>query len=205
MHTPTHAALNFLVLGRRPDSARAWILIGAVLPDVPMCGFFLFERYARHESLRQIFEVLYFEPRWQTLFDASHSIPLFLMLAWFCWWRGSRGGLGLAASLLLHALVDWPTHLEDAHAYFWPLWRQPLPGLVSYWHRESLMWVAEILLICGAVALWVSERVRKARGREVPLAINARTAARPQAARSSSSRYPKRRARANRRTAPGGP
>ena len=118
MHTPTHAALNFLVLGRNPESPRLWILIGAVLPDAPMLGFFLYEKLVRGETAGRIFHDLYFEPRWQTVFDVSHSIPLFLLLAALCWSRKSRSGLFLAISLLLHSLVDWPTHLEDAHAYF---------------------------------------------------------------------------------------
>src|SRR5262245_38169148 len=74
MHTPTHAALNFLVLGRDPKSPRPWIVAGAVLPDVPMFAFFAYERWARGESVERIFEELYFEPRWQMVFDVSHSI-----------------------------------------------------------------------------------------------------------------------------------
>jgi hypothetical protein len=101
MHTPTHAALNFLVLGRDPGSPRLWIVMGAVLPDVPMFGFFLYERFVRGEATRRIFQDLYFEPHWQTLFDVSHSIPLFLLFAAFFWWRRSSTGLLFAISLLL--------------------------------------------------------------------------------------------------------
>ena len=139
MHTPTHAALNFLVLGRNPESARLCILVGAVLPDVPMFGFFLYEHLVCGETARHIFRDLYFVPRWQTVFDISHSIPLFLLLLGLSWWRRSRTGLLFATSLLLHSLVDWPTHLEDAHAYFWPFWREPLRGVVSYWHSGSML------------------------------------------------------------------
>jgi hypothetical protein len=153
MHTPTHAALNFLVLGRAPGSPRLWILVGAVLPDVPMFGFFLYEHFVHGESVRHIFQDLYFEPRWQTVFDVSHSIPLFLLLTALFWWRESRTGVLVAMSLLLHSLVDWPTHLEDAHAYFWPLWREPLPGMFSYWH-SSRMLAFELGIIVLAVA-WV--------------------------------------------------
>jgi hypothetical protein len=163
MHTPTHAALNFLALGRYPDSPRAWILAGAVLPDLPMFGFFLFESSIRGASAEHIFRDLYFEPGWQTLFDAFHSIPIFFVLAAYFWWRGHRKGAAFAASVILHALVDWPTHLEDAHAYFWPLWREPLPGLVSYWHGGSSIWMLELVLIVAALALWVRERPMRSR------------------------------------------
>jgi hypothetical protein len=166
VNTPTHAALNFLVLGRRPKAPRAWIVFGAVLPDVPMFGFFLYEAYVRGESMPRIFREIYFEPGWQTLFDAFHSIPIFAVLfVWFLWRRNRTGQL-FAASLLLHALVDWPTHLEDAHAYFWPLWRAPLRGFVSYWHPGSTFWLME-LFICASALAWIAAEKINARGRRL--------------------------------------
>ena len=157
MNTPTHAALNFLVLGRKARAPRGWIVLAAVLPDVPMFVFFLYEAYVRHQSTERIFRDIYFESRWQTLFDAFHSIPIFLLIG--CWfvWRRNRTGTLFAASLLLHSLVDWPTHLEDAHAYFWPIWRAPLPGLVSYWSPGSKFWLLE-LSICIAAVLYGCRR-----------------------------------------------
>jgi len=157
MHTPTHAALNFLVLGRNQESLRLWIVVGAVLPDVPMFGFFLYEYFVCGETARRIFQDLYFEPSWQTVFDISHSIPLFLVLLALSWRRKSRTGLLFATSLLLHSLVDWPTHLEDAHAYFWPFWREPLRGVVSYWH-SSEMWLLESGILVFALAWIARER-----------------------------------------------
>ena len=159
MHTPTHAALNFLVLGRSRAAPRGWILLGAVLPDLPMFAFFVFEAAVRREPMGRIFGTLYFEPRWQTLFDACHSIPLFLAVGAWCLWRGRRTGLFFAASLLLHALVDWPTHLEDAHAYFWPILRRPLPGVVSYWRAGSSLWILELAILAAAIARLARERV----------------------------------------------
>ena len=164
MHTPTHAALNFLVLGRDPESPRLWIVAGAVLPDVPMFGFFAYERFVRGEATARIFQDLYFEPRWRTLFDVSHSIPLFLGLAALSWWRQSNTGMLFAISLLLHSLVDWPTHLEDAHAYLWPLWREPLRGVVSYWHFGSSLWALELGIVVSAIA-WMTWE--KAAGRRL--------------------------------------
>jgi hypothetical protein len=162
LHTPTHAALNFLALGRDRRSPRWWIFAGAVLPDLPMFAFFAFERFVRGEDLRRIFEVAYFEPGWQTLFDVAHSIPLFLVIAAVSAWRKSRAGIYFASSLLLHSLVDWPTHLEDAHAYFWPFWREPLRGFTSYWHRGSLFWLLEAAIL--AVALfWLAAETRLGR------------------------------------------
>jgi hypothetical protein len=176
MNTPTHAALNFLVLGRKPAAPRAWIVLAAVLPDVPMFAFFLYEARVRGESMERIFREIYFEPGWQTLFDVFHSIPLFVLLGLWFLWRRQRTGQLFAASLLLHSLVDWPTHLEDAHAYFWPIWREPLRGFVSYWHPGSKFWLLE-LFICGSAAAWIvwerfasaADRPREHRGSNPPI------------------------------------
>ena len=176
MNTPTHAALNFLVLGRKPAAPRAWIVLAAVLPDVPMFVFFLYEARVRGESMQRIFGEIYFQPAWQTTFDGFHSIPLFVLLGLWFLWRRQRTGQLFAASLLLHSLVDWPTHLEDAHAYFWPIWRQPLRGFVSYWHPGSRFWLLE-LFICGSALAWIvwqrfapaAERSLGHRGVEEPL------------------------------------
>jgi hypothetical protein len=154
VNTPTHAALNVLVLGRGRTAPRAWIATAAVLPDVPMFAFFLYESFVRGEPVRRIFGETYFEPRWQTLFDASHSIPVFAVLGLWFLWRRNRTGQFFAASLILHSLVDWPTHLEDAHAYFWPIWREPLRGFISYWHSDSRFWLLE-LSICAAAVIWI--------------------------------------------------
>ncbi len=158
MHTPTHAALNFLVLGRERAAPRGWILLGAVLPDLPLLAFFVYQAAFCHEPPGRIFGVLYFEPGWQTLFDAFHSIPIFVVIGAGCLWRRSRTGAFFAASLLLHSLIDWPTHLEDAHAYLWPILRRPLPGVLSYWRAESSLWIAELALLAAAIAWWVRER-----------------------------------------------
>ncbi len=159
MHTPTHAALNYLVLGRGRAAARGWVLLGAVLPDLPMIAFFVYEAVFRREPPGRIFGVLYFAPQWQTLFDVFHSIPIFLAIGAWSLWRRSRAGAFFSASLLLHSLIDWPTHLEDAHAYFWPILRRPLPGVVSYWHAESSLWIFELALLAAAIACLVRERV----------------------------------------------
>ena len=160
MNTPTHAALNFLVLGRKPEAPRAWIVLGAVLPDVPMFAFFVYERQFRGEPIGRIFRETYFRPEWQTLFDAFHSVPIFALLGLWFLWRRNRTGQLFAASLLLHSLVDWPTHLEDAHAYFWPIWRKPLRGFVSYWHPGSSFWLLELSICASALAWLAVERVR---------------------------------------------
>lgn len=186
MNTPTHAALNVLLLGRRPDAPRALIAFAAVVPDLPIFFFFFLEVWVLGEDpWGRIWREIYFQPGWQRLFDAFHSIPIFLGLAAYFTWRGRRNGQLVAASLLLHSLVDWPTHIEDAHAYFWPFWREPLPGLISYWHPGSPVWMLEVAILVTTMTwlVWRPGRYVPCRGRPIP--FRSRTGPRSPCSRSS--------------------
>jgi hypothetical protein len=134
-----------------------------VLPDVPMFIFYFVEAHVFHQRIETIFREIYFQPGWQMVFDVSHSIPIFLAVLFWFWRRGNPTGELFAASLLLHSLVDWPTHLEDAHAYLWPFWRHPLPGVISYWHPGSRIWMFELAIIAGAVGWIAWEKAAAAR------------------------------------------
>lgn len=158
MNTPTHAALNFLLLGRARGSPRGWIVFAAILPDLPIFAFFALESFVLGAPWPRIWGEIYFRPHWQTVFDAFHSIPLFVLLGAWCRTRRYRRGELFAASLILHSLVDWPTHLEDAHAYFWPFWRRPMHGLVSYWHPGSPFWMVELSILAAAVVRFLMDR-----------------------------------------------
>lgn len=102
MNTPAHVALNALLLGRgelRPH----WLPItaGALAPDLPMVGFYLFERIGRGTPERVIWGQLYFDPGSQSVFDAFNWLPLALG-ALFAWRAGARAALAfLGAELAL--------------------------------------------------------------------------------------------------------
>ncbi len=146
MNTPTHIALNYLVFHRQKGVVIKWVLLGAFLPDLPMLAFYVYQRYLMDVSWHVIWRDVYYQPDWQTLFNFSHSIPLAVGLFLFFYFRKNTAGQFFCLSLILHSLVDWPTHLEDAHAYFWPLYREKLPGFISYW-RESYFWLIEYGII----------------------------------------------------------
>jgi hypothetical protein len=71
-------------------------------------------------------------------------------------WSGI--GIALSGSALLHSIIDFLCHRDDAHMHFWPLteWRFRSP--VSYWdgnyygHQFSLFEAA--LGLFFAVVLW---------------------------------------------------
>ncbi len=163
MNTPTHALLNLALLGGRGGRARfAPVLAGAVLPDLPMLGFWLWQTLALGRAQSLIWTRVYFEAPWQTLFDVFNAIPVYAALALVAAWRRWRAGLWLAASALLHIICDLPLHREDAHAHFWPLSGWHFVSPVSYWDRAHYGFafsVLELVLLAGS-AWWIARRRR---------------------------------------------
>jgi hypothetical protein len=161
VNTPAHAILNLALLGRGENRAHtAPILAGALLPDFPMFGFYLWNRLFVGASERVIWGDLYFRASWQMLFDLFNSIPLAALGALLAWWAGARGWLLFFASVGLHGLLDLPLHREDAHRHFLPLsgWRFESP--VSYWDPAHYgAWSSAFEILAVIAASWVLWRV----------------------------------------------
>jgi hypothetical protein len=165
MNTPAHIIFNGLALGRGRWRLH-WFAItaGALMPDLPMVGFYLYQRGFLTHPEHLIWSEKYFAPHWQTFFDAFNSLPIIAIGALAAWRARSRPWLAFFFSMGLHCLTDLPLHREDAHAHFFPLssWRFSSP--VSYWdprHHGPLFLLAEGLLVAGgALALTRSSRSR---------------------------------------------
>ncbi len=156
MNTPAHLALSVFIWRNEPNwKAAAAITLGALLPDLPMVGFYLYQKYSLHTPEGIIWSTLYFEKDWQLLFDVFNSIPAAVMLAALCYWLNFKLGFLLFASALLHMLFDFPLHHDDAHRHFLPLsnWRYISP--VSYWDPrhfgQYVVWVEVALTLLGSV------------------------------------------------------
>lgn len=157
MHTPAHAVLNLCLLDRVPG-ARAWTLAGALVPDLPMFGFYAWASGVEGMSQMQIWGEAYFRPEWQLFFDLFNSIPLALvglgaaLLARHSGWRLFFG------SVLLHCVADLGLHHDDGHRHFLPLSSFRFESPVSYWDpRYHGDWGAggEALLVMGSsIYLW---------------------------------------------------
>jgi len=159
VNTPAHVVVNLAVLGGGTRQ-RHWreIVGGALLCDVPMLVFFVWESFIEGATQAEMWGRLYFMEGWQAFFDLFNSIPLAgagLLLALVA---RRTGPALLFASVLLHAALDFPLHHDDGHRHFWPFseWRFASP--VSYWDpRHHGAWGAllESLLVVGACAvLW---------------------------------------------------
>lgn len=134
MNTPAHVVLNLLILGGKKQSENnLTIVLGAILPDLPMFLFYFWEKFIRGTEEKLIWSVHYFDPNWQAFFDIFNSLPLIIIGGVVSYYRGAMGFVALFGSMALHALGDLPLHHDDGHHHFFPFsnWRFDSP--VSYW------------------------------------------------------------------------
>lgn len=159
MNTPAHAVLNLLVLGRHQTrQLQLAVLIGALLPDLPMLLFYFIAKVFLGIAESRIWGELYHQEIWQIFFAVFNSIPLIGLGLIISVRLPSPAGRMLFLSMMLHVLFDLPLHNADAHRHFFPLsdWRYHSP--VSYWdpnHFGSIITAMEIsLVIIGSIDLW---------------------------------------------------
>ncbi len=150
MNTPSHVAIAVAVLGnhKRPKDT-AWIIWGALLPDIPMYLLFAFD-ILRGVSAREIFNERYFQDYWQMPMNVVNSIPLYLLLLLLAYRLNWRGVKYLCLAALLHIACDLPVHREDAHAHFWPLTDWKFISPVSYYdprHYGNIFAPFEMLIV----------------------------------------------------------
>ncbi|MDP5338887.1 MAG: hypothetical protein NWQ28_09975, partial [Nodularia sp. (in: cyanobacteria)] len=122
MNTPSHAILNLVIFNQQlRDQASPAILIGAVLPDVPIFVFYLLMKFVYRLPEKQIWSEVYYQPLWQGIVSTFHSLPLAVLgvlIAHFWNWQLIEIG---CISMVLHSLLDFPVHNNDAHRHFFPL------------------------------------------------------------------------------------
>lgn len=172
MNTPAHAVVG-LALFAAPDGQRrprdsAAILFGSLLPDLPMFGFFIWQRFLLGTAHSQIWDVEYFRASSQAFFDVFNSIPLALVGLALALWQRHRTASLVCAGVLAHCALDLPLHREDGHGHFWPLSDWHFVSPVSYWDpRHHGRWGA-LLEVAATVAatlrLWPRYRGALARG-----------------------------------------
>jgi hypothetical protein len=158
VQTPGHAVINLsLITAYGASDAAVPILLGAILPDVPISILYVREHYLHHVPDEVIWRDHYQRPFWQNLIHGMHSFPLSAAGLTISLALGSSFGAFFFASALLHALGDFPIHVEDAHRHFWPLSNYRFISPVSYWDlRYHAREVAAVELLCvSAACLWL--------------------------------------------------
>lgn len=165
MHTQTHIIMGAALLGRRVPK-RAWIAaLGGVLPDVPMLVTVAALKVMGVPD-PIIFGFLYWQEPWQIANAVGHSVWLWgglFVLALVLRERLSAAAniidrcslvMVFAFSGLLHTVIDFLVHREDAHMSLWPMTRWKFVSPVSYWdpaHFGHIFAVFE-----AALGLWLA-------------------------------------------------
>ena len=149
MVTTTHMLMAAFATTR--PRMRAWMVFlgwfGGFFPDMPM---FLMVGASRMMdgpvNLWREPDGLYWTDPWKTITDLGHSLPIWTalcLLGWLMWQRGrdkiSVAGQALlvfSAGALIHSIVDFFVHTDDAHAQLLPFtdWRFHSP--VSYYQPQ---------------------------------------------------------------------
>ncbi|MCC5602955.1 hypothetical protein [Nostoc favosum] len=150
------------------------IVIGAVLPDIPIFVFYFLMKFVYHLPTRQIWSEVYYQPFWQAIVSTFHSIPLALLgilIAHVLSWQLIEVGF---ASMVLHSLLDLPVHNNDAHRHFFPFSNYRFISPVSYWdsnHYGGMAALVEILLVLGAT-IYLFPSTRTYWGKGLLIAVN---------------------------------
>ncbi len=158
MNTPAHIVVNLIVLGKGAGKEKITaVIVGAVLPDLPMFLFYIVEKIIRQTSEKEIWSRAYYDPNWQYFIDFFNSVPIMCAGLALAFYRRSTIFTALFLSMLLHVCFDFPLHHDDAHRHFFPLsdWRFESP--FSYWdpaHYGTIFASLEVLLVVGACLLF---------------------------------------------------
>lgn len=99
----------------------------------------------------EIFHFRYWEPPWTTLQSAMSSLPLWsgaLALTWVAaakttgaWKQRSVNAAVFTSAIVLHLVIDFLLHRDDARAQFQPISDWVFRSPVSYWDPAHFGWI----------------------------------------------------------------
>jgi len=164
MNTQSHAIINLFLLrkifGEKKHNIPYFhrlVVLGSILPDLPMALFFLIYTLLG-VSQETIWEELYFTEIWQAFFNMFNSIPLFLGVVLIAIIIKNKSVFVFGIATLMHFLGDMFLHQEDGYAHFFPFSNYKYHSPVSYWNPEyfgGIFSVFEIFLILVlSIPLW---------------------------------------------------
>jgi membrane-bound metal-dependent hydrolase YbcI (DUF457 family) len=174
MNTQTHILMGAALFGRPLPRLAVAGALGGVVPDLPMYAIIIGLRASGH-PLDEIFGRIYWEHWWQVANAIGHSFLLWGVLAAVTAAPALRDTASKAApvfalsgSAIVHSVIDFLCHRDDAHMHFWPLteWRFRSP--VSYWDPQHFgQWFGLFEAMIGialVVILWRRYANRLLRG-----------------------------------------
>lgn len=151
MNTPTHGIINLaLLIKPQTPQANLAIVIGGILPDIPIFIFYLWAKFIARLPEVKIWSEAYYQTFIQNIVAIFHSIPLAIICWLISYYFGWQILQVICISLLLHSLLDLPVHNDDAHKHFFPFSNYRFISPISYWdpkHYGSIVALIEILLV----------------------------------------------------------
>lgn len=159
MNTPAHLLLGLAAFGRKDARSVSWAAAaGALLPDLSLYVLAGTSLFILGISPQRVFDELYFSDSWQAVFAVDNSFVIWGLVLALCLWRRWLPGVAFAGAGLLHLLLYFALHHDDARRHFFPVsdwvWESPL----SYWDSaHHAGWVAPIGALAAVVAgglLW---------------------------------------------------
>ncbi|NES65696.1 MAG: hypothetical protein F6K24_10730 [Okeania sp. SIO2D1] len=175
MNTPSHAIINLALLAKpQLPQANLAIVIGGVLPDIPIFIFYFWAKFIVRLPEAKIWSEAYYQPLIQNLVATFHSIPLAIILLLISYYFGWEIMQVICISLVLHSLFDLPVHNNDAHRHFFPLSNYRFISPISYWdpkHYGGIVALIEILLVFLAT-LWIFSTINSGIGKILIIIVN---------------------------------
>ena len=169
MNTPTHVLVAEVAVGRRLiDGAPLAALVGGALPDLVLGVLAVIDGVGRLATGRTAGLTRWDEP-WATFGAMTNSGPVWMVLIGLGVWLSRRAASGKLAGRgelmavagtagLLHVVIDFLTHADDAHRHLWPLSSWAFHSPVSYWDHDHfagwLIPLEAVVAIGSAVMLW---------------------------------------------------
>ena len=159
MNTPAHLLIGLAVCARKtaPKSAR-FAALGSLIPDLSLYVMAGVSLFILQIPPQRVFEELYFSDAWQAVFAIDNSFILWgLALAAGLYFR-SVATVALTSAALLHLVLDFPLHHDDARQQFWPLTNWVFESPLSYWdsnhHAATVAPIGLLMVIAAAVVVW---------------------------------------------------
>jgi len=182
-----------------PPLRSGWLLLGSVLPDIPLTLIFFGtliadllqgnvldpgnEDAAVQSYTGYLFRYAFFRDPWvkvaHNLFHAPFLIVFYLAMGYWLWKRGKAWGTALfwlGCACALHTAIDIPVHYDDGPLIFFPFdWTTRFHSPISYWEQGrggGWFTIFEHLLLLGMLIYLAIGWWQNRRNRRQAVALN---------------------------------
>ncbi len=161
MMSQTHLIFGIAAFGK-PGNARitAAALLGSFIPDASLYAMAGTHLFILDTPPQIVFGELYYSDSWQAIFRIDNSIVLWGIALIVAIMLKSKVAFALCGAAMLHLLLDFPLHNDDARAHFWPITDWKFLSPVSYWDDQYFGHIVSPIEIATAIAVCVWLMIR---------------------------------------------